>query len=210
MRNVKVGDSSRRRWKRETEKDREKRERRDIRSILRRHERRRSIAVDTVPSSTRCSRPSIGWKQRITRRENRLTRLAIDPTGNLSRPSLLTRRANKGEIPRPFRGIKYLGAIYLLRSFLSTLSPPFALSSSFFSYPYLRRRPDFTAEKRSSLPKRRWIQSIWNFFTRIVIDYIIISFSIFSKVFGELWVWTSFMRQYRIDAVIITLLKSTS
>jgi len=126
---VKVGDSSRRRWKRETEKDREKRERRDIRSILRRHERRRSIAVDTVPSSTRCSRPSIGWKQRITRRENRLTRLAIDPTGNLSRPSLLTRRANKGEIPRPFRGIKYLGAIYLLRSFLSTLSPacPFFL-----------------------------------------------------------------------------------
>ena len=133
------------------EKDGEKRERRDIKSILRRHERRRSIAVDIVPSSTRCSRPSTGWKQRITRRENRLTRLAIDPTENLSRPSLLTRRANKGEIPRPFRGIKYLGAIYLLRSFLSAPS---------FSYPFFflfllplsrRRRPDFTAEKRSPL-----------------------------------------------------------
>lgn len=131
------------------EKDREKREWRDIRSILRRHERRRSIVVDIVPSSTRCSRPSTGWKQRITRRENRLTRLAIDPTGNLSRPSLLTRRANKGEIARPFRGIKYLGAIYLLRSFLS--APPSSCSRFFFLFLLplsRRRRPDFTAEKR--------------------------------------------------------------
>lgn len=112
-----------------------------------------------------CSRPSTGWKQRITRRENRLTRLAIDPTGNLSRPSLLTRRANKGEIPRPFRGIKYLGAIYLFRSFLSAppLSRPRPLllsfspvTSSFFFYPYLDADAQISPRRndRCSFPKR--------------------------------------------------------
>lgn len=144
---MKVGESSPRQRKRE--KGGEKCERRDIRSILRRREKDEGASPSTSyrhyrrASSTRRSRPFTGWKQRITRRENRLTRLAIDPTGNLSRPSLFTRRANKGEIPRPFRGIKYLGAIYLLRSFLSVPSlPRSSISSSFFSYLYLDARAD--------------------------------------------------------------------
>lgn len=50
LRNAKVSDSSYRRWRkeREVEKEREERKARDIRSIFRRHERRRSVAGDAV------------------------------------------------------------------------------------------------------------------------------------------------------------------
>jgi len=50
LRNAKVSDSSYRRWRKEREVEREKEERkaRDIRSIFRRHERRRSVAVDEM------------------------------------------------------------------------------------------------------------------------------------------------------------------
>lgn len=140
LRNAKVGDSSRA----DDVEGEGKRAATQYKIDPRCHVRRRSIiAVVLVvvlrrrrqPMSAMVqSTPSTGWKQRITRRENRLTRLAIDPTtGKLISRPLLTRRANKGEIPRPFRGIKYLGAIYLLRSLSLSLSFP---SVSFLLSPY--------------------------------------------------------------------------
>lgn len=68
-----------------------------------------------------------GWKQRITRRENRLTRLAIDPMGNLSCP-LLTRRANKGSLGLS-TGLNISGQFtsFYLSSFPRTPLPLFPL-----------------------------------------------------------------------------------
>lgn len=82
--------------------------------------------------------------------------------GNLSWP-LLTRRANKGS-PRPFHGIKYLGAIYLLRPLSPPSAPPLLLPSSIFLSALLfssgRRRPrwDFSSAKERSFSRRK---SFW-------------------------------------------------
>lgn len=124
---------------------------RDIRSVW------TSEGRGSVDVGRRRRRPSTGWKQRITRRENRLTRLAIDPMGNLSCP-LLTRRANKGSLGLS-TGLNISGQFTSFDLLSSPVprpppAPSFRLPVSSLLllallFPSERRRPrrDFSAER---------------------------------------------------------------